>query len=291
MEKIKNFIIAIKILWKTSKTYLVLTFLTSVFSSIPNIFNLLVWKKILDLIYDFLTGNDINYYMIIVYILAHFILKIISNILNKVSIYIQNIYVLLVQQFITNETIDAISLMELADLENFEIHNMIEQANGQSTEKMMALLGKLAELLQNITIFIGMSSILISFNFVLYLVIFGSVVPGAFHSRKYFNKIFELYDKRFEKIRYGNELKNMISRSEVFKELKIFNTVPYLKKKINTILNDVIVEDKKIKKRLNVQGTFSEVVQLFLTYILKGAIISIGMFSKQTIGTINMNME
>lgn len=291
MEKIRNLKIAINILWKASKSYFILTFILSIFSSIPNIINLIVWKKILDLIYDVLIGNNIDFKLIIMYIFAHFLLKMSSNILNKFSLYIQNIYALLVQQFISNETIDAIAFMELADLENYEIHNMIEKANGESGEKMMGLLSKLVDMLQNITTFIGMSGILISFNMILYLIIFLSVIPVALHSQKYFNKMFEMYDKRFEKIRYRNELKNMICRSEVFKEIKLFNNISYLKNKINEIIDEVIDEDRKIKKKLNIQGTFSEVLQLFLTYILKGAIIITGIFSKYTIGTINMNMD
>ncbi|RDU23854.1 ABC transporter ATP-binding protein [Anaerosacchariphilus polymeriproducens] len=291
MEKIKSFQNAIVLLWKSSKSYFIFTFLLSVLSSIPEVVNLIVWKKILDTIYIFLTKNEIDYKLIILYILFHFILKMSSNVLERVNEYIKNIYSLKVEKYITNETINAIELMELADLENSEMHNTIEKANMEASEKIMGLLSKSVEALQNITTFIGMSSILLSFSIKLYLIIFLSVIPMAWYSQKYFNKIFEIYDKRIEKIRYRDELKSMISRSEVFKEIKLFHSMSYLKKKINVILDEIIEEDKKTKKELNIQGTVSEIVEVFFTYILKGMIIISGILSKTTIGTINMNID
>lgn len=288
LEALKS---TLTILWKSSKRYFVLTCLIGIFSSLPGIANLLIWKKILDLIYDFLMGKGADYFIIFFCIFLHFLLTIVTNFLNKYSYYIQSIYSLLVRQYITNETIEAVMCMELSEIESSDVHNIIEKANNQSCERMMALLGKLVDLIKNVTTFLGMSGILISFNFMLYIIIFGSVVPIAFYSQKYYSKIFEMYDKRYEKLRYSNELKNIITRSDIFKELKIFNSIPYLKKKINVILEEVIHEEKGVRKKLNIQGNCAEAFQLILTYVLKGAIIYIGMKYRYSIGTINMNME
>lgn len=291
MKKINSFKIAVQILWKSSKKFFVLTFAISIFSVIPSVLNLVVWKKILDLIYDFLMGKSVNYYFVMICILMHFFLSLLSDVLSKYSFYIQSIYTLLVQQFITNETINAVMCMDLMDLENSEIHNIVDKANGQSCERMMALLGKLVEFTKNVATFIGMSSILISFNFILYIIIFASVVPIALYNRKYYSKIYEMYDNRYEKLRYSNELKQIISKSEFFKELKLFNSISYLQEKINMILDEMVSEERKARKKLNTQGTRAEIFQMCLTYILKGAIIIIGMRFRYSIGTINMNME
>lgn len=291
MGKIKNLKMAIKILWKSSKFYFVFAFILSVTSSIPTVINLVVWKKVLDLIYSFLINNKADFKMIVFYIFLHFLLTVSSSILSRASLYIQNLYALILQKYITNETIETLSLMQLSDLENPEIHNTIEKINGESSEKMMGLLGKLIELVQNITTFIGMSSLLISFNFILYLIIFLSVIPMGIYSQKYFSKLFQLYDKRVEKIRFRNELKNMISISEIFKEIKLFSNISFIKNKINDINEEIIIEDKKTKMRLNKQGVFSTIIEFFLTYILKGSIVLTGIIAKDTIGTINMNME
>lgn len=291
MKKFDSFKIAVQILWKSSRRYFILTFIINIFSVIPNIINLAVWKKILDLIYDFLMGNNVNYYLILLCIFLHFFLSMSSNILGRCSSFMQSIYSLLVQRYVTNETIEAVMCMRLMDLEDSDIHNTVEKANSQSCERIMALLGKLVDFLKNMATFIGMSGILISFNPVLYIIIVISVIPIALYSHNYYSKIFTMYNGRYEKIRYSNELKNTISRSEIFKELKLFNSIPYLKEKISTILDEVIREEKKVRSRLNMQGTASEVIQVFLTYVLKGAIIFIGMNYRYSIGTINMNME
>ena len=290
-KKLAAFKSTLIILWRSSRKYFVLTCSIGIFSSLPSIANLIVWKKVLDLINNFLLGKEVDYSIIFFCIFLHFLLTIVTNFLNKYSYYIQSIYSLLVRRYITNETIDAVMCMELSDIENSDIHNVIEKTNNQACERMMALLGKLVDLVKNVTTFLGMSGVLISFNFMLYIIIFCSVIPVAFYGQKYYSKIFEIYDKRYEKLRYSNELKNIITRSDIFKELKIFNSIPYLKNKINVILDEVIYEEKSVRKKLNIQGNYAEALQLFLTYILKGAIIYIGMKCQYSIGTINMNME
>ena len=291
MKRIDSFKIAIQILWKSSKIYFILTLLINIFCAIPSIVNLLVWKKILDLIYGFLMGNSTSYYVVLGYILLHFILTVSTNILNRCSSFMQSIYSLLVQRFVTNETIDTIMCMELVDLEDANIHNTVEKANGQSCERIMSLMGKLEDFIKNVVTFFGVSGILISFNPILYVIIFVSIIPIAIYSHGYYTKIFQMYNGRFEKLRYSNELKNTISKSEIFKELKLFSSIPYLKEKINIILDEVISEEKRVRKKLNTQGTISEMLQVFLTYVLKGSIIFLGMIGHYSIGTINMNME
>lgn len=291
MDKLINIKNAIVIMLKASKLYFVIMIILSIMNSLPSIINLFIWKKILDLVYNFLTTEEKNYKLLIFYILMHFVMAIFSEFLSRINQYIRSIYSLLVEKYITNETMDAIDLMDLTDLENYDIHNTIEKATGESCDKMMALLSKFMEFLEDITSFVGMSGILISFNPLLYIIIFLSVIPMGMYSQKYFNKLFQLYDKRVEKIRFRNELKSLICRSDVFKEIKIFKNLKYIKNIINKINNDIIDEDKHEKRKLNIQGILSSMVELVLTYALKGTVIILGVVSKSSIGTIDMNME
>ena len=291
MDKLVNIKNAIVILLKASKVYFILMLVFSIASSLPSVINLFVWKRILDLIYLFLTSEEKDYNLLIFYIFMHFVIVIFSSIFSRMTQYVRSIYSLIVQKYISNEAMDAIDLMELEDLENYDIHNTIEKATGESSDRMMALLSKFMELLQGVTSFIGMSGILISFNPLLYIIVFFSVIPMGIYSQKYFSKLFQLYDKRTEKIRFRNELKSLICRSDVFKEIKIFKNLQYIKNRINEINDDIIDEDRHEKKKLNIQGIFSTMIELILTYTLKGAVIILGVISKYSIGTINMNME
>ena len=291
MDKLINIKNAIVILLKASKVYFILMLVFSIASSLPSVINLFVWKRILDLIYLFLTSDEKDYNLLVYYIFMHFVISIFSSLFNRITQYVRSIYSLIVQKYISNEAMDAIDLMELEDLENYEIHNTIEKATGESSDRMMALLSKFMDLLQGVTSFIGMSSILISFNPFLYIIVFLSVIPMGIYSQKYFSKLFQLYDKRTERIRFRNELKSLICRSDVFKEIKIFKNLQYIKNRINEINDDIIDEDRHEKMKLNIQGMFSTMVELILTYTLKGAVIILGVISKYSIGTINMNME
>lgn len=287
----KNFMKAVSVLWKTSKIYFSFTFILSICSAIPGVINLIVWKKILDIIATFLTSNQIDWVKIVLYLVIHFILKIISDILTRINDYIKIIYSRKVEKFVTNETIDAIELMNLKDLEDSEMHNIIEKATEESCAKMMSLLGNLVDMIQNATTFAGMSGILIAFNYKIYIIIFISILPMALYSQKYFNKLFDVYNSRVEKIRFNNELKSMISRSEVFKELKVFHSFSFIKSKINEIVDQITNQDKETQKELSIKGISSRSIEVFFMYILKGTIIVVGIASKHSIGTINMNMD
>ena len=100
-----------------------------------------------------------------------------------------------------------------------------------------------------------------------------SVLPMAIYSQKYFNKIYSIYNKRVEKIRFNNEIKNMIIRSDVFKEIKLFDSILFFKEKINQTMDDIIKEDKKVKGSLNRQGVLFQAVEVLFTYGLKTVII------------------
>ena len=199
-SKMKIFIDTVKVLWKTSKIYFVFTFLLSIGSALPNVLSLIVWQKILDSISNFYFYGAVNYKEIVMLIFIHFLLNIIANIIVKINEYIKNIYSLILEKYITNQAIEAVLQMSLAEMESAEFHDIIEKATSESSDKMIGILNKLVEMVQNITLFVGMSGILLSFNFGIYIIIFLSVLPMAIYSQKYFNKIYFIYNKRVEKI-------------------------------------------------------------------------------------------
>lgn len=290
-SKMKIFIDTVKVLWKTSKIYFVFTFLLSIGSALPNVLSLIVWQKILDSISNFYFYGAVNYKEIVMLIFIHFLLNIIANIIVKINEYIKNIYSLILEKYITNQAIEAVLQMSLAEMESAEFHDIIEKATSESSDKMIGILNKLVEMVQNITLFVGMSGILLSFNFGIYIIIFLSVLPMAIYSQKYFNKIYFIYNKRVEKIRFNNEIKNMIIRSDVFKEIKLFDSILFFKEKINQTMDDIIKEDKKVKGSLNRQGVLFQAVEVLFTYGLKTVIIITGIMDKKSIGVINMNMD
>lgn len=55
-----KFFKAVSVLWKTSKIFFILTFILSIFSAVPGVLNLLIWKKIIDMISLYLVNNQIS---------------------------------------------------------------------------------------------------------------------------------------------------------------------------------------------------------------------------------------
>ena len=160
-SKMKIFIDTVKVLWKTSKIYFVFTFLLSIGSALPNVLSLIVWQKILDSISNFYFYGAVNYKEIVMLIFIHFLLNIIANIIVKINEYIKNIYSLILEKYITNQAIEAVLQMSLAEMESAEFHDIIEKATSESSDKMIGILNKLVEMVQNFTLFAYILKILI----------------------------------------------------------------------------------------------------------------------------------
>lgn len=287
----KELVKAVAVLWKTSRLFFVCTFLLSVCSAVPGICSMIVWKRVLDHIAVYIMSGEADWINVLPYLLADFALKIITDITARLSSYIQIIYSRKVEKYVTNETLDAIGWMELKEIEDADMHNVIQKASDESSERMMGLLSNLVDLVNNFTTFAGMSGILLLFNVKIYILIFISILPMAFYSTKYFNRLYDVYNGRVEKIRFSRELKSMVSRSEVFKEIKIFHNLAYIKKKLNEMMDEMIQQDRAAQGELNKKGVAFRSLEITFICFLKGAVILVGIASKQSVGTINMNMD
>lgn len=87
-----KFIKAVSVLWKTSKIFFILTFILSIFSAVPGVLNLLIWKKIIDMISLYLVNNQISWVGVIGCLFIHYLLKMLSDILDRLNSYIKIIF-------------------------------------------------------------------------------------------------------------------------------------------------------------------------------------------------------
>lgn len=290
-KEMRVFFNSLKVLWGTSRIYFIATFLLSITSAAPSILNLLIWKRVLDDISRYFYGERPDYRTILLLIAALLAINIAADAMSKLSSYIREIYSLMIEKQITHNVIDAASRMDLDEVEDEGFHDLIEKSMFESCDKLIALLGKLVEFVQSVGVFIGMTGIMLSFSIGIYVIIFLSVLPMALYSSKYFNKIYSVYNERVEKIRFSKELKNMAVRPDVFKEIRVFGIMPLFKGKIDDILDEMIREDKSVKGKLNREGVAFQTVQTVFVYLMKAVIIVRGIFGRQSIGTINMNMD
>lgn len=281
----------LRVLFASSKKYFILILILSSVMALPDIINLIVWQRIIDQIGALLINNNRNFIPLISLFLVHFIIVLIKLIIDKITNYVKEIYTVLVDKYITNRTIEIVDGMEMQDIEDPRLHNDIKKTNDESTFRSIGILNNIVELIMNLSLFIGTISILASYQVSIVIIIILSIIPGTIINLKSMSKLFEVYDKRYEKTRYYSSLKDMIVTYENFKEMKLFSNITFIQKIINNIFDQIISQDKSVKKSLTIKSTIGDTIQQLLTYIFKIILVINGIISKLSIGVIIMSIE
>jgi len=203
-NKLKRFMellkVALKLLFESSKKHLVLMILLSIASGIPVLVNITIWKKLLDEIVISLNG-DMRIKQIVLLFALHFIFVSLSMLLQKITNYIRDIYTVIVDKHISEDMIESISKFTLEFIEDAENQNDIEKVNTQSTGRIMSILETLISILKNMTTFLGTFTILLSYNPLIIIIIGISIIPNLTINRKSMDKLYEVYEARYEKLR------------------------------------------------------------------------------------------
>ncbi|MEK5550490.1 ABC transporter ATP-binding protein [Paenibacillus sp. FSL L8-0689] len=290
-----NYVAIIKttlsVLFASSKKYFILILVLSSVMALPDIINLIVWQHIIDQIGSLLINDNRDYISIIYLFFLHFIIVLIKLIINKTTNYVKEIYTVLVDKYITNRTIEIVDSMEMQDIEDPRLHNDIQKTNDESTVRSIGILNNIVEIIMNMSLFVGTISILASYQVSIVIIIILSIIPSTIINLKSMSKLFEVYDKRYEKTRYYSSLKDMIVTYENFKEMKLFSNISFIQNIINNIFEQIIEQDKNVKKTLTIKSTVGDSIQQLLTYLFKIIIVINGIMSKLSIGVIIMSIE
>ncbi len=276
----------VRLLYDSSKIMCILVFVLNFFSGITVPINLWIWKLFIDNCTLLLGGNISATNELIKYLILHFVVALIDVCFGKISVYIQNIFGSKVDMNLTEKSMTKIEQLELSDFDNAEIYNTIQKASNESLQRSISILQTLIQIIKNISSMIGTFYILFIFSKLIILICFCSIIPIFYINKKVLNKWFEVFNSRFEKIRFAKYLKSLCIKYDNIKELKIFNATNFIKQKILEIYDCNIQQDKKVGKSFLVQTSFFDSIDNLLNYIIKGIVIYISFIKHLTIGSV-----
>lgn len=279
------------ILWNSSKSSFILLFIFSMLSGLPAIFNAYLGKQLIDTIVNIIQNRNMVITPLITIGVMYLAVYLIENLIVSITQYVNEIYSSYINKYISIELLEALNSMEMEDVENTKIHNELEKANNESTIRSMNILNQLIQLLKNSTTLLGMITMLLSFNILIVIILIFSTIPLIMLNYKNMNKLYEVYNKRFEKVRFATYIRSLSVETENFKEIKIFNNLRYLKSIILNILNKNIREDKRIKRVLIVKSFIIESIDIIISFVIKGYIIIKGILHYNSVGKITMNIK
>ncbi len=281
----------VSLLFSASKVLFISNILFNIFSGLVIPANILVWKCLVDSVTNMLKEQSGFYMPVLYFLLIHFIISFIHRCLVSFSMYLQNIYSSKINICISNKILDKVSKLNLEQFDEPLIYDIIQKSSQESLRRSTSILRTLVEIISNFTAVAGTIGLLLNLNIVLAGVAVITCIPLFFIDLAISNKLYSIYEKRFEKLRFIHYLKHMCVDNNNIKELKIYNVFPYFIKKISDIYIQNLNQDKSVNKKIFFQRNSYNFFDELITYAIKLWIILLGLKNKNTIGSILMFIQ
>ncbi len=285
-EYIKTIIKVLKLLFKSSKLYTSLILIVNIFIGIIVPINVIIWKNFIN---SAVAGiSDSSWQAAIFWISIYSLIYIIDNILNKINEFIENILASKVNIFTTKLILDRLVDIPMEFFDNSENYDKIQKINTESNSRSMSILRTLVNLIKSFNTMIGTIIILSQFSPLLIIICFITCVPTLIISMKMAYKQFNIYNNRFENLRYISYLKNMMTMYENIKEMKVNNSIPFFSKHIDKQYNEYLKEDMKIRGKYLVRISGMNTMEQALILLIRIYITTSVIIKKQTIGALSL---
>lgn len=267
---IKNMKKVIKVFFECSRGTVAILIILSIVLGLIVPLEMFIWKRFLDETTIIILDNKFSSVdQPIFWIFMHCICVNTSTFILRYLDYSKKMYTDYLNKYISNLMMMKVCEIEPIYFDNSEIYDNIQKINNESVMRISNILDVLISIFKNTTIFLGTISIISTFDTsIVFLCIVGAI-PMFVVSLRILSEQFEIYNKRIENLRLVLYLKEMFIKNENIKEIKIYNAGIYLKDKILNIYEKYIKEDKKIRRRFLRNITISEVMDSFISYVLK----------------------
>lgn len=290
MKSMKNMINAFGnvflILWKSSKALLIGMLLLNIFAGILISINMIIWKNIIDAIQKAIATGVYDKVLIWLFVLG--LLEWFFNLVSEVGQYFKNILASSTNKYITQKVLEKTREIGMISYSDASIHDKIKKVNEESTMRVMNLLYSTESMIKGISVFISTAVILIKFNPPIMIIALITSVPMLVISMKIATKQFEIYNKRFESMRFIDYIKSMLTKHENVKEVKIYGVTDYFISFIDKLYENYIIEDKKNRKRFSINIMKGKSIESIVIYTIKVIICLKIIASNLTVGDFTL---
>lgn len=276
-----------KILRSASLRLYLISITSSILIGLYTPLNMWIWKNILDLIMSLLT-HKIELKLIFIWMFIYFLVQLIQKVVTDVIEYFKAIYSEQIDLYIKTLLLSSISKMELSEFDDYKLHNEISKANQESTARSLNTLQTLLQIIQYGISFLGSAVLLISFNTSIVFLTLIYAIPLFYISVKIMDQLYNIFDTRFEKIRFSKSIQSLLIKPENIKEIKIYKISQFLTNKIISIYKKNLEEDKQIRAKIVLKNSFVSFLEELVNTGIKLLIIILGLNHNLTIGSINM---
>lgn len=275
-----------KLLWNSSKFYFCGLFFANIFAGCLLSVEMIFWKNIINAVQEaFVTGSIT---IALYWLVAYMFLEVFQRIMEELCQYYKNILSSSTNKYITKLILEKTKDISMEKYDNAALHNKLKKANEESTGRSMNLLYSTGLLIKGLSVLISTAFILIHFNVPIMIICLVINIPTLLIGMRIASKQYEIYDKRFENIRFMDYTKTLLTKHENIKEVKVYGVTEYFINFLDKSYKTYIDEDKVIRKWFSIKIIGASFVESVVIYMMKAFICMIVIINKMTIGDLTL---
>ena len=255
------------LIWDGSKKYMFLSFAFTILSGVLVPIASIIWGEFINAVTVALVNNELS--NTIFWLILSVSASIIIGAIGYIKHYLSFMEAECMNRYITKILFDKMRRVKASAFDDSNFYNYVQKINNESVTRTSSIMQTSLKCVESIVSIISTLIIFIKFDFNIIIYCFLSCLPVLYISMKIAKKQYDVYNHRFEKLRYIINLKNIFTRYECVKELKVYRLHTFIGNKILNYNDDFINEDKKIRSKFTAENTIADGTKNILSGILK----------------------
>lgn len=243
VNMLKIFLKNIKLIYKITPILVTIKIFLCIIDSLMISINLFFTKKTIESIQEF-----INYDAKISTILFYVFLLILVMGLSIINGFIGNIINLKIQRkiniVISDKVIDKYKKIKYSHYENSNTQNIIKNISKSPDEKIFNVFVNSIEIISKIITILSLCVLFFQVSYYLTLIYLFVVTLITYFDFKTMNEMNQMFNNQTQNERFMDYLDSVLSDKNALYELKIYNTLDYIKRKWN-LISKIVLEEKK----------------------------------------------
>lgn len=276
----------IKLLWEASSWEFIGVLVANACTGLLTPISLYCSQRSLDSIVLCLEGQERIPYSIF-WLIISLMLMLFGN---TISLLLQGKKALLsekIELHITNKIITKCNELSLEEYENPETVNKIKISLQEASNRCSILIDITSDMAKSFISVMGVASIILEFNSLLLVVVFICMYPILKIRSKSSEKLYQISAEQIPNQRMKDTLINLLLNTKNIAEFKIFDTIPYVKKRICDVMYIQYSANRTMRRQTGFVNIGSMLINILCTLVVKIWALSEALFKKYTVGEIS----
>lgn len=289
LNAISGIIKTTKLLWKASSWKFIGVFFANAISGLLTPINLYCSQKFVDSIVYSLKGEKT---------ITHAAFWLVNTLLiilvgNIISAFMQMKRASMsekIELYITNKIITKCDEISLEEYENPETINKIKISLQEASNRCSMLIDITSDMAKSLISVMGIASIILEFNSILLMIVFICMYPILKIRNRSSQKLYKLNAGQIPNQRMKDALIGLLLNTKNVAEFKIFDAIPYIKKRIRNVMCIQHCADRTIRRQMAVVNIGALIINIFCIIVVKIWALSEALLKHCTIGEITKLM-